>query len=103
MDYIFPLLVFIALIVIILGFTNDRENQTPGDFEAPEKLAGRQGEYVATNIIKSVLREDDYLFTNISVSYDGKPTELDNVVVNKYGVFIIEINRRVRIQSNDLR
>ena len=27
----------------------------------------------------------------MSIEYDGKPAELDNVVVNKYGVFIIEV------------
>lgn len=60
-------------------------------FESPKKRAGRYGEAFATNAIKSVLREDDLLFTNVQISYDGKPAELDNVVINKYGVFIIEV------------
>ncbi len=45
----------------------------------------------ATEIIKKCLNEEDKLFTNIAVFYDGKETELDNVIVNKYGVFIIEV------------
>ncbi len=38
-----------------------------------------------------MLREGDRLFTNVSIGYDGKPAELDNVIANKYGVFIIEV------------
>ena len=66
-----------------------------------EKRAGRRGERIATEVIKGVLREGDYLFTNISVSYDGKRTELDDVVVNKYGVFIITAAIITNISYND--
>ncbi len=59
--------------------------------EPPHRIAGRQGERVATRYIESILREGDTLFTNVSVSYDGRSAELDNVIVNKYGVFIIEV------------
>ena len=59
--------------------------------DRPEKQAGQLGEYIAAHIIRGVLREEDHLLTNVSISYDGKPTELDNVAVNKYGVFIIEV------------
>lgn len=57
----------------------------------PEKQAGQLGEYIAAHIIQGALREEDHLLTNVSISCDGKPTELDNVVVSKYGVFIIEV------------
>ena len=59
--------------------------------EPPHKAAGRRGEYAAARRIRSVLREGDTLFTNVTVSFDGKPAELDNVIVNTYGVFIIEV------------
>ena len=84
------ILVIIVVIIVAIAAGTSGSTNTPWIFEAPEKRAGRLGEYVATDAIESVLREDDYLFTNISLSYDDQPTELDNVVVNKYGVFIIE-------------
>lgn len=87
------ILILVVIAVIIVSGRSDSGStgqNIPWIFETPEKRAGRHGEYAATNAIKSVLREDDYLFTNISLSYDDQPTELDNVVVNKYGVFIIE-------------
>ena len=59
--------------------------------EPAHRRAGRRGEEAATDRIRSVLREGDFLFTNVSVSFEGKPAELDNVIVNSYGVFIIEV------------
>lgn len=38
-----------------------------------------------------MMREDDRLFTNVSFELDGRRAELDSVIVNKYGVFIIEV------------
>lgn len=101
MIVVVALIVMIILVIIIIG--NKKRNKKgssshkaqttykPWIFETPERRAGLQGERIATNIIKRVLREGDYLLTNISITYDDKPTELDNVVINKYGVFIIEV------------
>lgn len=55
------------------------------------KRVGIRGEIKASNAILSVMRPDDRLFTNVSINYDGRPAELDNVIVNKYGVFVIEV------------
>ena len=86
------IVIFVFIVAIALGTSDSSTSKQnrPWIFETPEKRAGRLGEYAVTNAIQSVLKEGDYLFTNISVSYDEKPAELDNVVVNKYGVFIIE-------------
>lgn len=87
-----PILIAIVglLLVIVLLDNADFFGQS-WIFEAPERKAGRAGEEKAANIIGSILRENDRLFTNVQISYEGKPAELDNVIVNKYGVFIIEV------------
>ena len=59
--------------------------------EPPEKKAGTQGEKIATDIIKRYLNDEDTLLTNIVVTYRGRMTELDNVVINSRGVYIIEV------------
>ena len=59
--------------------------------EDPQKKAGRQGEAFATLIIREILRERDTLLTNVRVSVEGKQTELDNVIINPEGIFIIEV------------
>lgn len=84
------LLVAVSIAAVILLFffvkkISDRVNKER------QEAAGRAGEHKATEIISSVLREGDFLFTNVQISYDGKEAELDNVVVNKHGVFIIEV------------
>lgn len=82
------LVAVVALIIAIVSIASKSGGFT---IEPPHRAAGRRGEHLATMRIKSVLRADDALFNNVSISYDGKPAELDNVIVNKYGVFIIEV------------
>ena len=80
--------IIIAIIAIIGNSISDRSSQ---EYERPEERAGREGEYIAINIIRRVLRNEDVLLTNVDISYDGRKAELDNVIINKYGVFIIEV------------
>lgn len=60
-------------------------------FEEPDRRAGRIGEQKAADMICKVLRDDDRLFLNVKISLDDQRTELDNVIVNPHGVFIIEV------------
>ena len=98
-----------VIIIIIKNIIKPPSQGTPGTydpwiFESPERRAGHRGEIIATDSIKRVLREGDYLLTNVSISYDGRLAELDNVVVNKYGVFIIEVKNykgRLYGEEND--
>ncbi len=99
----------ILVLIIIIGKNNKKSpsqrtprTYKPWIFEAPERRAGHRGEIIATDIIKRVLCEGDYLLTNVSISYDGRPAELDNVVVNNYGVFIIEVkNYKGRLYGSE--
>lgn len=84
--YIFIFLsVVVFLVIVILGILWGTAYGTP------KVRAGRQGEKRATEIIKKVLYEEDILLTNICIEYKGKETELDNVIVNRNGVFVIEV------------
>lgn len=62
-----------------------------GEDESEACRAGRRGEHFASRLISEVLDDQDILLTNVKLSYNGKPTELDNVIVNNRGVFIIEV------------
>lgn len=83
-------LVFIAILAIIILKARGA-NRPNAENEAEIRRAGRRGEIAAANIIKSVLREDDLLFTNVKISFEDKPVELDNLIINSCGVFIIEV------------
>lgn len=61
----------------------------------PHERAGERGERAASALLRKYLAEDDTLLTNVCIEYDGKPAELDNVIVNKYGVFVIEVKNYV--------
>ena len=99
---IVAMIIVILVLIIVINRNKKTPTYKPRIFESPERRAGLQGEHIATDIIKGVLREGDYLFTNVSVSCDGKRTELDNVVVNKYGVFIFEVkNYKGRLYGDE--
>lgn len=104
MEYLVPLAIIalIVFLIIVIVAIAKKVDFTGTIFEPGNRRAGREGEEAASNIIKSVLHEGDLLFTNVIVSYDGKLTELDNVIVNNYGVFIIEVKNYVgRIVGNE--
>ena len=96
---IIPIIIIAVLAIIILtAKVKSAEN------DAEIRRAGRRGEIAAANIIKSVLREDDLLFTNVKISFEDKPAELDNLIINSFGVFIIEVkdyNGRLYGGEND--
>ena len=77
-----------VLFIVVIGLIARSGNI---HIETPEKKAGRLGERFATGIIREILQEEDLLFTNVPVFADGKQTELDNVIINPNGVFIIEV------------
>ncbi len=82
MTAFFGIILFLLLLIIIGRSIR---------LEPPEVVAGKQGEAVAANAIAGILRDDDRMFTNVEVSYGDMRTELDVVVVNKNGVFVIEV------------
>lgn len=79
----------IALIYIIVEISKHDFEETV--YEEPQRTAGRRGEEKAALVIKSILRDGDFLLSNVRFTYDNRRAELDCVVVNRYGVFIIEV------------
>lgn len=84
-------LLFIIFLFILINLSSSDSKNSSWPFESEKERVGRKAELVATNIISKILRSDDFLFTNIEVCYEDKVAELDNVIINKYGVFIIEV------------
>lgn len=60
-------------------------------FEPASRRAGRNGEEIAAENIRRILKEGDYLLTNIGIAYDGRQAEMDCIVVNRSGVFVFEV------------
>lgn len=86
------IVLFVILIVLILLIFFIFSVKSNNEHEQEEiKYAGSKGEEIFCNLIRSILRSDDILLNNISLSVDGKETEIDNLIINKNGIFIIEI------------
>ena len=91
MNYIFEI-ILPAIIVIILIIVIWLE----GDFaQSGQKRAGIRGEKFTSKLIRETLLNDDTLLCNVSISFEGKKAELDNVILNKRGIFIIEVKNYV--------
>ena len=87
-------IVSIVIILLVLFFFLANYFFSKTDYttiESAEKRAGRQGERFASQVIREILNEKDVLLTNVKIAYEGKKTELDNVIINNRGVFIIEV------------
>ncbi len=88
--FAFISLLFIALLIALVTVAISK-GKLRYNFESPEKRAGRYGERFATQIIGEILKDGDTLLTNLHIVAAGKQCELDNVVINNRGVFIIEV------------
>ena len=86
--YLIALIIGIVAVVILLFWLGL-------NIEDPVERAGRRGEEVATDIISQVLTDDDILLTNIEISFEGSRSEIDNLIINSHGVFIIEVKNYV--------
>lgn len=83
----FALLVILAFGVLLLYVLLRRISER----ESPEKVAGRIGEKYANNLIRDILNDDDYLMTNVRIRANGQEAEIDSLIINSYGIFIIEV------------
>ena len=94
-------MIVISVIIICLIFFGLILWKADIHIESEQKRAGRRGERIATQVIQEVLNERDILLTNIHLSYDGSETELDNVIINNRGVFIIEVKNYNGVLSGE--
>lgn len=85
----------LLLIVLIVSISRKLKRYKFHEYESEQKAAGRIGEETVTKLIKSVMNEKDLLFTNVEISFDGKKAELDNIIINPFGIFIIETKNYV--------
>lgn len=93
------LFIFVSIITSVITSSFNSSDTTSRSsnsiFTPAQKRFGNKGEEQAQQAIESVLRDGDYYFRNISITYDNRPAEFDNIIVNKYGVFIIEVKNHV--------
>jgi len=78
---------FAAAILLLLI----NEHISIGQPAKPWKRAGEEGEDIAREILRDVIKGGDAQLSNVEIEIDGKEAELDNVIINSRGVFIFEV------------
>lgn len=87
MDYIY-LFVIVALIVLLfLAIRLFRKKREQREI----KSAGNKGEAYFNNMLKSILCNDDVLIRNVCLQVNGKEAEIDSLIINNNGIFIVEV------------
>ena len=85
------ILIIAGILVLIIVLCRIIAGRAGIRTESPEKQAGRQGEKLASIVITETFDEKDVLLNNVAIRADGKDAEMDSIVVNDHGVFIIEV------------
>lgn len=65
-------------------------------------VAGINGERIATKVL-STLPDGYTVFQDVIVTYDNKKSEIDNIVIGKSGVFIVEVKNHNSHIEGDLK
>ena len=73
--------ILIAVVIVVLSNIETRDEI---------REAGNIGEARVTEMIQAEMTDEDLLFTNVTIESEGKEAEIDNIIVNSHGIFIIE-------------
>lgn len=60
-------------------------------YPEPAEIIGREGEYFFNKIAKSCLNNDYFVLDNIVLKAGHGTTQIDQIIVSKFGIFVVEI------------
>lgn len=83
--YLFSMIVLIVLLFLAIRLFRKKREQRE------IKSAGNKGEAYFNNMLKSILRNDDVLIRNVCLQVNGKEAEIDSLIINRNGIFIVEV------------
>lgn len=95
-----PLTMCLGVVLIIALFVYGGYNISGSNTDI--LVAGINGERVATKVL-STLPDDYTVFQDVIVAYDNKKSEIDNIVVGRSGVFIVEVKNHNSHIEGDLK
>lgn len=84
------LFLFVIIALIVLLFLATRLFRKKRE-QREIKSAGDKGEAYFNNMLKSILRDDDVLIRNVCLQVNGKEAEIDSLIINNNGIFIVEV------------
>ena len=84
-------IIVLAITILVIIFILTLRSYGPVWPYDPARAAGDRAEDAVAIRLKQKLYETDLLFTNVEIEYEGKKTEIDDLVVNRNGIFFIEV------------
>lgn len=95
-------LIVIGLLFIIFGVALFPLLLKKGKSKKDIIRSGIEGERAATSTLKNL--PDSYtVLQNVKINFDGKISEIDNIIVGKTGIFIVEVKNNRGIIFGDSR
>ena len=77
------ILLIIVFIVIILYSSSKKDDKT-------KEKKGEEGEREVINVIGDTIEGEQYVLNNIILENNGKTSQIDHIVINSKGIFVIE-------------
>ena len=88
--------ILLTVLVVYLSDNVSKHNETD------ILVSGMHGERIATEVLATL--PDGYtVFQDVIVAYDNKKSEIDNIVVGRSGVFVVEVKNHNGHIEGDLR
>jgi len=84
------IILFLLFLVLAAIYLTLKSMLTGGRKKSKNGYVGKNAKEIVTNIISEEMTDDDMGVAEIKLECDRRIVDLDNVVVNRYGVFIIE-------------
>lgn len=85
------ILAFFGLCLLVVGvvfISSGSANYSPTSYK---KAFGDMGERRTGLIFERYLPEDYTVIQNITITYEGRASEIDNIIVGKTGIFVVEV------------
>ena len=77
-----------AIFICFIAFYSDIFSTS---YTPESKIYGDAGEQKAGTILKRSLPDGYTIIQNVRVTYNGRSSEIDNIIIGKSGVFVVEV------------
>ncbi|MBR2099872.1 MAG: NERD domain-containing protein [Eubacterium sp.] len=81
----------ISFIISVLIFIVNSPHSASPSYTPPEKAYGNIGEKKAEFVLENYLPDEYTVIQNIPICFNGDRSEIDNLVIGRTGVFIVEV------------
>ena len=83
--------IFIAFLALVICFVLFASRPVESVFTTESKRFGNRGEKMAGSFLEKYLPDDYKIIQNKTITYGKLTREIDNIIVGKTGVFIVEV------------